>query len=64
MTRLERWERAESFGLNPPNEVRFIVMLHLQHALIPHRLQVYEILMTKQGQVLDEYKQSVFHGEV
>jgi len=45
MTRLERWERAESLGLNPPKEI-------------------YEILMTKQGQALDEYKQSVFHGEV
>jgi DNA polymerase delta subunit 4 len=45
MTRLKRWERAESLGLNPPKEV-------------------HEILMTKQGQTLDEYKQSVFHGEV
>jgi len=45
MTRLERWERAESLGLNPPKEI-------------------YEILTTKQGQALDEYKQSVFHGEV
>ncbi|KIJ65492.1 hypothetical protein HYDPIDRAFT_174934 [Hydnomerulius pinastri MD-312] len=26
MTRLERWERAESFGLNPPLEVREILL--------------------------------------
>ncbi|KAH0836790.1 DNA polymerase delta, subunit 4-domain-containing protein [Lanmaoa asiatica] len=26
MTRLERWERAESFGLNPPVEVRDILL--------------------------------------
>ncbi|KAG1737216.1 DNA polymerase delta, subunit 4-domain-containing protein [Suillus lakei] len=26
MTRLERWERAASFGLNPPDEVRHILL--------------------------------------
>jgi len=43
--RLERWERAQALGLNPPKEV-------------------YDILNTKQGSTLDEYSQSVFHGEV
>lgn len=28
MTRLERWERAERDGLNPPREVRDIVLAH------------------------------------
>jgi len=43
--RLERWERAQALGLNPPKEV-------------------YDILNTKQGSTLDEYSQTVFHGEV
>ena len=33
---------------------------HVSDAL----LQIYEILMTKQGQTSDEYKESVFYGEV
>ena len=64
MTRLERWERAESLDLNPPKEVRYVCMVNKTTSLIFRGLQVYEILMTKQGQTLQEYKQSVFHGEV
>ncbi|KAF9530337.1 DNA polymerase delta, subunit 4-domain-containing protein [Crepidotus variabilis] len=45
MTRLERWERADALGLNPPKEI-------------------YEILNTKQGLNLDEYKHTVFHKQV
>ncbi|PAV19784.1 dna polymerase subunit delta-4 [Pyrrhoderma noxium] len=45
MTRLERWERAHAFGLNPPPEVR-------------------QILMTEQAYKNDEYKQSIFYGDV
>ena len=26
MTRLDRWERAESFGLNPPSEVKKLLL--------------------------------------
>ncbi|XP_062512671.1 DNA polymerase delta subunit 4-like isoform X2 [Corticium candelabrum] len=28
ITRLERWERAEAFNLNPPAEVRDIILMH------------------------------------
>ncbi|TFK48395.1 hypothetical protein OE88DRAFT_1664167 [Heliocybe sulcata] len=44
VTRLERWERAQALGLNPPPEVR-------------------EILLTKQGQEEDQFRETVFHGE-
>ena len=28
ITRLERWERAERYGLTPPDEVKEILMAH------------------------------------
>ncbi|EDO41296.1 predicted protein [Nematostella vectensis] len=28
MTRLERWERADRYGLNPPQDVKKILALH------------------------------------
>ena len=30
ITRMERWNRAEKHGLNPPNEVRDLITLHSQ----------------------------------
>ncbi|TFK48387.1 hypothetical protein OE88DRAFT_1664154 [Heliocybe sulcata] len=44
VTRLERWERAQALGLNPPPEVR-------------------EILLTKQGQEEDQFRETAFYGE-
>lgn len=28
ITRLERWERAESFGQKPPQDIRDLILLH------------------------------------
>jgi DNA polymerase delta subunit 4 len=36
ISRLERWERADSFNLNPPAEVKDILLLH------PHDIQFTE----------------------
>ena len=64
MTRFERWERAKSLGLNPPKEVCLGWALYFIAHVSDTLLQIYEILMTKQGQTSDEYKESVFYGEV
>ena len=58
MTRLERWERAEALGLNPPVEVCPNFSLFAQ---VPTCFQVRDILLTKEGV---ENAQCVLHGEV
>lgn len=63
--RLDRWERAQALGLNPPKEVFDLYpSLFLRDVLSSMLLQVYDILNTKQGSTLDEYSQSVFHDQV
>jgi len=64
MTRVERWERADALGLSPPKEVSLQFALSCLYMLTSSSLQIYEILLTKQGLTLDEYKHSVFTGEV
>ncbi|OBZ73719.1 DNA polymerase delta subunit 4 [Grifola frondosa] len=67
VTRLERWERADALGLNPPPEVS--LSQELLYAPIPTSpslclVQVKEILLTKEGSEDDEFSQCVFYGEV
>ena len=61
MTRLERWERAEAFGLDPPVEVSPSRPLPAQTQTSS---QVRDILLTKEGTEKAEYAQCVLHGEV
>ena len=62
MTRLERWQRAESLGLEPPPEAStFWIHVFMHDAIV---FQVQHILLTKEGTEKDEYAQGVLHGEV
>jgi DNA polymerase delta subunit 4 len=62
VSRLERWERANILGLNPPVAVCHDVVLNL--TLFDCLLKVREILSTRQGSEDVSYSQSVFTGEV
>jgi DNA polymerase delta subunit 4 len=64
MSRIERWERAASLGLNPPDEVRARALSHFNMNTYLHCEQVRHILLTKEGVEKDEYSQSVLYGEV
>lgn len=64
VSRLERWERAQALGLNPPPEVRQPFLSHDRHLNLHPLLQVKEILSTKEGSIDTQYTQSVFYGEV
>lgn len=62
MTRLERWERAETLGLRPPPEASTYKMhLTINEAIV---FQVRQILLTKEGSEKEEYVQCVLYGEV
>ncbi|XP_066489190.1 DNA polymerase delta subunit 4-like [Tiliqua scincoides] len=38
ITRLQRWERAESLGLSPPATVRELLLKHREDSIIMHSL--------------------------
>lgn len=66
MTRLERWERAQALGLNPPPEVGCLfICIHFNTSYdLFSSSQVREILLTEQGQTDAEIAHSVFYGRV
>ena len=65
MTRLQRWERADALGLNPPIEVRVTrsspSLASIYSGSVP---QVKEILMTKEATEKSDLAQCVFYGDV
>jgi DNA polymerase delta subunit 4 len=64
MSRLERWERAASFGLNPPDEVCPCTPSRTNINTLLLLDQVRHILLTREGVDKDEYSQCVLYGEV
>jgi len=62
MTRLERWERAETLGLRPPPEAStYQIHITIHDAIV---FQVRQILLTTEGSEKEEYTQCVLYGEV
>ncbi|KIL69102.1 hypothetical protein M378DRAFT_176093 [Amanita muscaria Koide BX008] len=66
VSRLERWERAHAFGMNPPEEVNRSLFLDRNYLINDNicRPQVREILNTLEGSEKPEYSQCVFHDLV
>jgi len=71
ISRLERWERAHKWGLNPPEEVsvaessergRSEVLLSFQCLLTV--CQIKKILLTQQGEDNVDLRESILHGWV
>lgn len=62
MTRLQRWERADALGLNPPLAVS--TLYALINALSHFHMQVKEILLDEQAKEGTTLRECVFFGEV
>ena len=68
ITRLERWKRAEEWGLEPPVEVSMFIPDDSRRLTISsnfcslYLIQVRDILLTQEGTADDSYKETVFHG--
>lgn len=70
VTRLQRWERAKKWGLNPPEEVSAITTicptsrLNAISRLIKWNVadcQIKEILTTQEGEDEIDYRENVLH---
>ena len=59
---MQRWQRAKALGLNPPVEVRLLIVPRPRVTEVD--VQVFEILSTKEGHEDQEYAQNVLYGEL
>jgi len=68
ISRLQRWERAKKWGLNPPSEVCHIILFssfynnHTYGARFGADNQIHSILTTKEGEDDVEYRENVLHA--